>query len=548
MSGQGSATSLRTVRRLYGQRQEAAESADRWFAVYVVLLMLGIYALPTAVVVGDSLDAASAEALTDDGAATAVAVGFALIALLVIVLGTLQGPAYLTPFLAQTLLAGTFGRRRVLLRPVLIAWLLCALVGAAAAAIAGVAMVRTPAWDLSEFALFQGAAAWAGLHMGLLWLIGQRWGRGLGAVIGLILLPVLWAVLPLLVPATLWLTPGGWLGLIWAGQQAPTALAVSAGVGVVGAVALLGVPAVLRRMPAQAIIAQSQQIAAARLYSSTGNFAEVGEIYRARPRRRHGRMMRWTLTQPTTGLRGAAAAFGQDAAAALRAPGRLAAGLVVMSAGAALTTFSFGSARAEGADQGELLLIVPAALLSAALMHLASGTFADGWRRLKAEFEAAPLFGWSVGGSLARRLPWPVGMTVLGWCLGTAAAGLTGGTLGGAGWSAVLAMVVLAARFMQSMRDAQMPVESLVPIPTPFGDLSGIRVLVWVADGLLLSTAASLGVVLPDWHAWMLGAVLVCAACVAGWVGFSRTGQLWSMRATRQARCGESSGSIRRAV
>lgn len=162
MSGEGAAVSQRTVRRLYGQRQEAADPSDRWFAVYVVLLMLSIYALPTALVVGDSLDGTSAAALTSDGAATAVSAGFSLLALLVLLLGTLQGPAYLTPFLAQTLLAGAIDRRRVLLRPVLSAWLLCVLAGTAAAATAGIAMVRTPEWGSAELARFLGAGAAAG--------------------------------------------------------------------------------------------------------------------------------------------------------------------------------------------------------------------------------------------------------------------------------------------------------------------------------------------------------------------------------------------------
>ena len=542
MSGEGAAVSQRTVRRLYGQRQEAADPSDRWFAVYVVLLMLSIYALPTALVVGDSLDGTSAAALTSDGAATAVSAGFSLLALLVLLLGTLQGPAYLTPFLAQTLLAGAFDRRRVLLRPVLSAWLLCVLAGTAAAATAGIAMVRTPEWGSAELARFLGAGAAAGLHLGLLWLIGQRWGRRAGAAIAILpLLPAVWAILPLLSPRALWLTPGGWLGLVWAGQGSPAAWAVSAAVGVVGAVVLLAVPGVLQRMPAQAVIEQSQQIAAARLFSSTGNFAEVGELYRARPRRRHSALMRSALRHPPSGLRGAAAAAVQDAAATLRTPARLAVGTIVMSLGAALAALAFGSARTEGADQAEPLVIVPAVLLGAALMHLGSGTFADGWRRLKAEFDAAPLFGWSVGGSLLRRLPWPVGMTALGWCFGASAAALWGGqawspAMGGAGWSAVLSMVVLAARFMQTMRDAQMPVESLVPIPTPFGDLSGLRVLIWVADGLLLSLTAALGMLLLPWVWWTVLLAAVACAATSVVIGWSRTGQAWSTGAPR-SRC-----------
>lgn len=544
MSREDAAASLRRVRRLYQLRQAAADPTDRWFTIYVVLLMVGIYAVPTAIVVGDSLDAASAAALTGDGAAVSVSVGFSLLALMALLLGTVQGPAALTPFLAQTLLDGAIDRRRVLLRPVLIAWLLCLLGGVAAASVAGTAMVRTAEWGSAELLRFLGAGAAAGLHLGLLWLLGQRWGRGAGATMTLLaLLPAAWAVLPPLEPAALWLTPGGWLGLVWADQGASAAWAVSAAVGVVGAVGLLAVPSVLQRMPARAVIEQSRRVADARLYSSTGSFDDAAELFRDRPRHRGNALMRWALRGPTTGLRGAFSGFVADVAAATRTPRRLVLGFSTMVLGVLLVSLCLGAAGPGSSQEDEdlLLILMPAILLGTALLHLGSGAIADGWRSLKDEFDAAPLFGWAARQATLRRLAWPcaAGLVAVGlghltaltasWWLGEH----SGTTIR---WSLVLTGIVLSARFMQTMRDRQMPLDSLVPIPTPFGDLSGLKVLFWVAEGLVVSLTAALGMLLLPWAWWAV--LLTSAACltVAVATGWSRTGQAWSTGAPR-SRC-----------
>lgn len=138
---------LRTVRHIYSRRQEATEATGRWFILYVIALMLGIYVVPTAYLIGTSLNAATATALTGDGALVVINVVLCLLSALAYLIGMGQGPAYLTPFLAHTLLTGDFERRRVLLRPTLSMMTSVAAAVVGATAVADFSVLQTGVWD-----------------------------------------------------------------------------------------------------------------------------------------------------------------------------------------------------------------------------------------------------------------------------------------------------------------------------------------------------------------------------------------------------------------
>lgn len=509
--GTPEAARLRVVRRLWATRQEAAGPSERWFLVYAAALLIGIYVLPTVYLAGASLDPAAAAVLTGAEALPAASAALGLLAVMSVLLGGVQDPVFLTPLLGHLLLGGDFGRRRVFL-------------------LAG--------------------SACAGLQLGILWLVGQRWApapglpssapRGLRPAVLLAL--TAGAVLPLLIPGAAWLSPGGWFALLWTSSASAGALLLSASTAVIGLVLVLMRPGVLEGMPAGTVMGQSRRLADARLYSSAGSFGDVPELFCRRPEHRGRRQMRHAVRVPPAGARGLLGGLRTDMAGALRTPRRLTAGLSSMTLGVLLVSLCFRRVQTSETQQDLLMILVPVMLLGTVLLHLGAGVMADGWRSLKDEFDAAPLFGWSPRYALLRRLPWPcaAGALTLGFGVLVACALAWWAESGAAPphvvpyssvlHSSVLLGTVLCAQFMQSMRDRQMPLDTLAPMPTPFGDLSGLRVLLWLADGLAVSVAVALGMFLLPWSG---PAVLAAAA-----VGWSRTGQRWRTGAPRDTACG----------
>ena len=304
-------------------------------------------------------------------------------------------------------------------------------------------------------------------------------------------------------------------------------------------------PGVLEGMPAGTVMGQSRRLADARLYSSAGSFGDVPELFRRRPEHRGRRQMRHAVRVPPAGASGLLGGLRTDMAGALRTPRRLTAGLSSMTLGVLLVSLCFRRVQTSETQQDLLIILVPVMLLGTVLLHLGAGVMADGWRSLKDEFDAAPLFGWSPRYALLRRLPWPcaAGALTLGFGV-LAACALAWWAESGAApphvvpYSSVLLGTVLCAQFMQSMRDRQMPLDTLAPMPTPFGDLSGLRVLLWLADGLAVSVAVALGMLLLPWSGpAVLATAAVCAAAAAA-VGWSRTGQRWRTGAPRDTACG----------
>ncbi len=78
-----------------------------------------------------------------------------------------------------------------------------------------------------------------------------------------------------------------------------------------------------------------------------------------------------------------------------------------MTLGVLLVSLCFRRVQTSETQQDLLMILVPVMLLGTVLLHLGAGVMADGWRSLKDEFDAAPLFGWSPRYALLRRLPWP---------------------------------------------------------------------------------------------------------------------------------------------
>lgn len=176
-------------------------------------------------------------------------------------------------------------------------------------------------------------------------------------------------------------------------------------------------------------------------------------------------------------------------------------------------------------------------------MYLGSGWVGETWRGLRDELTLAPLFGERWGGTLARTLAWPVVAVTIGAFLGGGFAVVVrwdhhSGHLGD---TAILVtgsvVMALGARFLREMK-LDLPLELLLPVITPFGDLSGLRFVAWQFDGfVVVLVGVALMAALPSAVGATALAVCMAAGCV--WTGLRRTG--WAHRGSSPASAGCSS-------
>ncbi|MER7052319.1 hypothetical protein [Streptomyces sp. NPDC000351] len=261
---------------------------------------------------------------------------------------------------------------------------------------------------------------------------------------------------------------------------------------------------------------ESARASQAQAYVLTGTLHHALDLYRPEPRG-----LTSALFRPDGRLRGH---LSQGAVRALRTRGRALAAVALLPAGGALLTL--GVAGADGDP------VPPLWMAGSVCVYLGSGWVGETWRGLRDELTLAPLFGEWWGGLPARTLAWPVTAVAVGTSLG-------GGLAVVARWPQhdgrpldtvllVAGSVVsaLGARFLREMK-TQLPLSLLLPVVTPFGDLSGLVIVAWQFDGFV---AVVIGVALmnavPSAPGAAVLALAVAACCV--WTGLRRTG--WAHR------------------
>lgn len=520
---------LQAARGIYLGREGASTAGDRWFSLYLIGFLVSFCVVPVAYIIGDSLDPQLAASLSDGRSLVRGTFGLLLLATATLWCGRVQGPASLTPFLAHTFLATDVGRRRVLAGPALRSVLGVAVVLCASASVVLFAMTHAGAWGWGRFGLLVAAAFSGGLHLGFAAFVGQRASRRALVLMSALLL--ITAGASAVSPLAVFVTPAGWASGLWAGES-PWLLLPLTATAVSLLALMLGVPAALGRLPARRVLAQSQRLSSARLFTSTGNVNDAVELFRARPRRlRPGSAVQTSSGVVPTLLAG----LRQDAVTAARAPISLMAAGALVPGGAALVAVA-AEVVGQGFEQSRLVVTVPLAVIGALLLFFGTGSLTEGWRHLKTEFDAAALFGWSAPTALLRRLAWPLVLTGVLTGLGVVCVFLLS-DLGwhDAVWTAGIAAIALAARWMQSMRSRDIPVEFLAPTVIPGSvDMSAVKILVWLGDGVILTVLGVLAAVVLPWGpqqlAPLLGALFL--ACVLwGWV---RTGQRMFARAPRR--------------
>ncbi|MET9558307.1 hypothetical protein [Streptomyces sp. NPDC006645] len=490
---------VHAVRQRYARRGGRATVRGRAYTAYLVALFGVFYLVPMVHARSTSPALISVGPLAE---VTPLACAFALAACWGAQLaGRFWGPLVIPPFLLHVFMStdlsparylGTIARRRLAYGGTL------TLLAACAAAYLATDLFDRPGTALPGLAVVAGTVGVAAVA----WL----WGQVRAVRDNLVLASVAGAV-ALAVAALSRTTPAGGYGLwLVAGVLATAGAAV-------GRAAFRSI----RNIDLARLARESARASQAQAYAWTGTLHHALDLYRPEP---HG--FTSALIRPDGRLRGHLA---QGAVRALRTPGRASAAVTLLLVGGAALTHGVA-----GRDGGG-----PAALWWTAGsigVYLGSGWVGETWRGLRDELTLAPLFGEWWGGTLARTLLWPVVAVTVGVCLGGGPATVARWPQHGAPSVHTVLLVagsvvlVLGARFLREMK-LHLPLELLLPVITPLGDLSGLRVVAWQFDGFVVVVigVAVMHAVASPLVATAL-AVGVAACCV--WAGLRRTG--WAHR------------------
>ncbi|MBZ6087502.1 hypothetical protein KVH02_04070 [Streptomyces olivaceus] len=479
----------------YSRRGDRASAGSRAYTAYLVVLFGAFFLAPALHAAGTSPALFS---LSAPGAATSVSCAFTVtLCWSAQLAGRFWGPLVLQPFvlhvftstdLPPTAYLGGAARRRLRYAGTALLLASCA-----------AAYLTTDLFDdLGTVLPAVAVAAGAGALGAVAWLWGQvRTPRD-----NLVLASAAGAT-ALLVTLTGHRIPDAGTGGLWLVAVAAATTAV-----ILARVAFRS----LRTVDLARLARESSRASQAQTYVLTGTLHHALDLYRPEPRG-----FTSALFRPDGRLRGHVA---QGAVRALRTPGRTSAAALLLLTGGALL--------AAGTAGGPAL---PLWAAGACCVYLGSGRVGETWRGLRDELTLPPLFGGRWRGTLARGLAWP-------------AAAVTAGTLPGGGaaaatrWpqydahpadTALLAaatiVLVLGARFLREMK-SNLPLSLLLPVMTPFGDLSGLLVVAWQFDGLVtvvLGTALLHAAPSAPVAAALAAAIATCCA----WTGLRRTRSVW---------------------
>lgn len=468
---------LAAARRVLRGRAGLPSRGDLAYGIYLGVMVVIIAVAP--VVRALILALSDALPIAPLAAVAAALAGFIALASLA---GAQTGPARARLPEVDLLLSSALPRRRTLARRLLRDFALAALAGAllVAAVLSAYALrgVFAPALAAGLLAAGAGLGALAALAM----LIGQQ-GRGprwsLAAVLGAVCIGLaLAAVAPGPGPDAQSLLPAAWPIL-------PLLAAL-------GLVAALCAPAIAERLRGETLREQAARLDLAGVLAGTGELrvaaARLGAPVRT------ARRWRWRMPR-----RIGAAIVTRDLVGVVRAPARSLAALAgALGAGAILGGPALGA-------PSPLLATAPGAV-AALLAYASLGPWCRGLRAAAETVGGSPLAPLPPSALLARHLVVPGALGALASAIGAALAGVLGGpgagpaALGGA----LLAVAALVLRLAGALK-GPLPQALLAPVPTPAGDFSGVTVLLWSLDGIIVAA--------------ILGAILTAAAVASAAAG-----------------------------
>ncbi|MGO1318447.1 MAG: hypothetical protein ACTMIR_15665, partial [Cellulomonadaceae bacterium] len=500
---------LRAARQVYASRSARRSRGDLAYVLYVSELVAAIWG---PVLVGGVVRALSTPAvvghLTSAHAVPVLAGTTAALALAAVAGGRLRGPVLPHPFEAWALGAGPVPRSRALRRPFARSLGLVIAVAAAATALVCAALLRAGAAGSVPWSFGLGVVC-AAVVVTVLWLLGQAvTRRTAGAVTAVI---VLSGGASLRWPAA---GPAGWLALLWPAGHSPDA-GWLAPLGAVAVLALGAVPWLLARVPGTVLERQSGRWARSGELARTGDLAGALDTFRARP---------WALRHRSLRITRASwvAWWLRDLLGTVRTPLR--------AAVAAVTIPLAGAVLAAADAAGGMRWAV--AVLGAVLMYLGVGAWCDGLRHAAQQTGTTALYGTRPWGQALRHAS--LLLTVAGplTAAGGGAWAASQGALsqpalpGAVLWPAGVAALAVTVR-MVDVAKGPLPVELLMPVPTPAGDVSGLNVALWQADALIgLALAAGLlGRTAPGTATGLWWAVVVAGALALARRRFTRAEQ-----------------------
>lgn len=486
------------TRHLYQDRGGSRTQGDTAYLAYLVVLVLAMVVIPLLIgiarVLGQPEVLSALQSPSSDQ--VVLAVSGALLAAVTVV-GMHRGPAHLPPVLVGTLASTELPRSRTLLRPFATAALGLTALFAVAGGLVATVLVTEGTTDLTGALAFTGASACLGVIAAAAWLAGQRIGPRHGWLLTASLLAA--TVLTLLVPDLALVTPWGWVAEVWP----PTALGEPWALLPLVLVALVcaeRVPRLLDRVRGPLLLRQARQWEIVSIAAYTADLSSALATFRSLPHL--GRTWRAVPGVPAI-LQYAV----RDLVGAARTPVRAVSGLIFLTVGGFLSTLALAST----AVPAWLLMSLAAVATFAAL-----GTFTDGFRHAAETRWAPTLFGHTSGQLFALHALLPALVAVACTLVGGALTGLTGWPSASLLEPGLLAVVIVAVRAYDSTK-GPLPLTLLAPAPSPLGDMSGLMVMAWQADALILSIALGVGLALVTAAAGLLvaaGAAVLAVAVV----------------------------------
>lgn len=450
------------VRAVVRARRSRPPVSARLYTAYLGVLAAVVYVVPVAVLVAQDLPSPAGPgaswAALDGHAVPAVGVLAALTA------GGVWGPLVLSPFVLHVL-TDTDGDPVATLSDVVGRRVAVAAVVVGALAAAAAVVLATGGAVVIAAAGVSGAVL--GITVAIAWLVGQVAPPGPRALLG-----------------------ASWLALVTAAAATPgLAVPVAAALGGIRAsvgallgglvlqtmvLVLAGVAAThwWRGVDVARLRRDAARVAGARAYVATGTVHDALDLFRPPPI-----AVGSVISQRTGRVRSLVA---QGVVRAGRTPSRGAAGVVALVLGGALIPL--------GAEADSASPSWPALVGGAVLAYVGIGWVCTTWTGLRDQLLLPPVHGGGPRAAVRRASLFPVTVVSASAVLGLVGVAVVTEEPPGVGTVVAalgMAGVVLAGRFLREMK-SMLPVDLLTPIPTPFGDLSGLRVFVWQVDGLVV--------------------------------------------------------------